>query len=351
MPAKFPSGVTISAELTSFAGNAPGAGNTSDPAKKGSSSGVVLDSWPATFWIRVSENIAFSISGVFALRYVINATFLTTATQLTQVSQAAYRLFMNTFVAVTEMEKDVANTPWAFDWGYWYAWSLVIFFQALLWSPTVPWMTPLACLLFYMKYKTDKYNLFYKQQESGGVEKLLPIVVQAMILAVACMQFFLSGWLFVKVVPLLENHGFGGAPSDADNLIESDTDADSVRARSSYSLSGHGFVPLFLSSEIVNHRAVRACLALLATSVLLILSSFYVASWLRRTMQQHLRSDTGQVEDTSDEDEDWEKEYEVHSEALSEAYLPPTMDGHPTRWSAKLLEELRIYDFLKLYET
>eukprot|EP00392_Amoebophrya_sp_AT5.2_P007955 g7974.t1 len=154
-----------------------------------------------SFWVLIGASISFDVSGAFTLRYLINATFLTAATQLTQVSQILYRRVFNAefpfcfvnlipfFTATTPLEKEVINTPWAFDWGYWYAWSAVILFQALFFSVAVPVTPVIACLCYYIKYRTDKYNLFYQVysvwQEEHGVEKLLPQVVQMMLLSVA----------------------------------------------------------------------------------------------------------------------------------------------------------------------
>ncbi|CAD7957320.1 unnamed protein product [Amoebophrya sp. A120] len=305
------------------------------------------------FWLRFGESIAFSVSGVFTLRYLINCAFLTASTQLTQVSQAFYRFFMQRFVAVTDLERDTLTAPWPFDWGYWYAWSLVILFQGLFFGVCVPAVPFLASLLFYIKYRTDKYNLFYSVYSSyqeEAVDKLLPLVLQAMLLAISWMQFFVSGWLFVKIVPGLfffsagvDQEGTTVVSSNAllgaaNRAVDQDDKASDDKGPSWYE-----------QSQVAN----AATIFLLFSSFCFVFYSYYLSGLLQNALTQHVRSDTGDIEDTSASEEEWEVEWKNNPKLqhmLQNAYLPPVMDQNTKRWSAKLLQNFRIYDFLKLYE-
>lgn len=194
------------------------------------------------------------------------------------------------------------------------------------------------------------------------------------------MQFLLSGWLYA-------NYDFD--VSDPDSSISDIEEAS----------TNHSPYPPDIQ-------------ILLLSSFLLFCASFYYYNLLSFTFRQHLRSSTGEVEDTSDEEEDWELDMRKYDHRLKKAYLPPIMDsgggtvvggnggngggnygagnvggkmmksvgatspgerrdGSVRRspggagaegedkegsnvgnhaWSARLLEDLRIYDFLKLYE-
>eukprot|EP00392_Amoebophrya_sp_AT5.2_P007956 g7975.t1 len=194
------------------------------------------------------------------------------------------------------------------------------------------------------------------------------------------MQFLLSGWLYA-------NYDFDAS------------EPDSSRSDMEEASTSHAAYPPDIQ-------------ILLLSSFLLFCASFYYYNLLSFTFRQHLKSSTGEVEDTSDEEEDWELEMRKYDHRLKKAYLPPIMDsaGHVGgnggnaagggnyapgnvagkmmksvlatspgerrdgsarrspggagaegedkegsnvanhAWSARLLEDLRIYDFLKLYE-
>ena len=64
------------------------------------------------------------------------------------------------YVSPKDIDVNITK-PWPMEWGYWYAWTVVVLFQALVFGLNVPLVCPLAALFFYMKYHLDKYNLFY----------------------------------------------------------------------------------------------------------------------------------------------------------------------------------------------
>ena len=46
------------------------------------------------------------------------------------------------FVSDNEYARHVRR-PWPFEWGYWYAWTSVVLFQALVFGLNVPLVCPL----------------------------------------------------------------------------------------------------------------------------------------------------------------------------------------------------------------
>lgn len=131
-------------------------------------------------------------SGSFALRYLFNGCFLSSAAQLLQVTQILYVGVLQTFGKRAK--------PWRFDFGYHYAFSLSIFFLMLAFGVVVPMVMPLAYVFFAAKYWTDKYNFMYGiwrvEHETGGV--VATIAACYMVGAVAFLQFVMSGYFIVS---------------------------------------------------------------------------------------------------------------------------------------------------------
>jgi len=102
--------------------------------------------------------LIFSSPGVFALKYLMNAAFLSTANQLVQGPQCVSRWLCLTFFAVTKRDRITMAKPWQFYWGYWYAWSLSVFALGINMSVACPGTLPVSALFFCFKYAVDKYN-------------------------------------------------------------------------------------------------------------------------------------------------------------------------------------------------
>jgi hypothetical protein len=105
------------------------------------------------------RKLIFASPGVFALKYLMSATFISSINQLLQVPQITVRWFQMNFLAVTNRDKKKFQEPWPFYWGYWYAWTLSIFALGLIMSVACPSTLPIAALFFFVKYWVDKYNL------------------------------------------------------------------------------------------------------------------------------------------------------------------------------------------------
>ncbi|CEM24413.1 unnamed protein product [Vitrella brassicaformis CCMP3155] len=152
-----------------------------------------IQQWNITF-----GTLVLSSSGSFAIRYLINTCFLTTAAQLLQLPQVSYRTARKA-VAVSESEIKSTEEKWAFDFGYWYAFSLSVLTIVLCFSVAVPFLVPLGALYFAMKYLVDKYNFTYNvykvELESGGV--VAHTVLSYMIFACAFLQFSMSGFFVI----------------------------------------------------------------------------------------------------------------------------------------------------------
>lgn len=105
------------------------------------------------------QGLIFASPGVFALKYIMSATFISSANQLLQIPQYLSKWCELKFLAVTERHKKDLQQPWPFHWGYWYAWTLSIFALGINISVVCPSTLPIAGLFFLVKYHVDKYNL------------------------------------------------------------------------------------------------------------------------------------------------------------------------------------------------
>eukprot|EP00747_Dinoflagellata_sp_TGD_P164933 gnl/TRDRNA2_/TRDRNA2_185560_c0_seq1.p1 gnl/TRDRNA2_/TRDRNA2_185560_c0~~gnl/TRDRNA2_/TRDRNA2_185560_c0_seq1.p1 ORF type:complete len:819 (-),score=128.17 gnl/TRDRNA2_/TRDRNA2_185560_c0_seq1:63-2519(-) len=145
-----------------------------------------------------------SSSGSFAIRYLINGSLLSSATQLLQVPQAIHTK-MCAALAITDAERRRAlDERWRFDFGYWYAVGLSVCFICLTFSAAVPLLLPCAAFYFGMKYCIDKYNFQYAvftvDLESRGM--VASTAVNYLLSAVAFMQFCMSGLFVVQGLDL-----------------------------------------------------------------------------------------------------------------------------------------------------
>jgi hypothetical protein len=153
------------------------------------------------------QGVVFASPGVLALKYLMNATFISSTNQLLQIPQSMLRWFQLTFLAVTERDKAYYQKPWPFYWGYWYAWTLSIFALGINMSVTCPSTLPIAGLFFFMKYAVDKHNL-EKGIYAGGtdIEGGLAIRVVCYLRFVVAMWWFAMGALSCAI-SVFEPHG------------------------------------------------------------------------------------------------------------------------------------------------
>mmetsp|Transcript_19597 Transcript_19597/g.45579 ORF Transcript_19597/g.45579 Transcript_19597/m.45579 type:complete len:836 (-) Transcript_19597:102-2609(-) len=108
--------------------------------------------------------------GIFALKYLLNAAFISSAIALTNLPQTVVR-GLQRWCAVTDKEKSEADTPWPFAWGYWYAWAVSALVLTLVMGIIVPSVYPVASVLFLLRYLVDRHNLkwgVYEQGAGGG---------------------------------------------------------------------------------------------------------------------------------------------------------------------------------------
>jgi len=148
------------------------------------------------------QNGLVSCTGLFTLRLLMNATFVSAGFNLAQIPQMAYRLIAP-LVAFTDKEKEEAQEAWPFAWGYWYAWCLANFTLCVFMCTILPSVLPLATLFYYLKYKVDKYNLDNRVYEIGAVkdETILVRVVFYMRFVVG-FSWIGAGLAFTKVQDL-----------------------------------------------------------------------------------------------------------------------------------------------------
>mmetsp|Transcript_4588 Transcript_4588/g.7973 ORF Transcript_4588/g.7973 Transcript_4588/m.7973 type:complete len:1070 (+) Transcript_4588:137-3346(+) len=140
------------------------------------------------------QNIIYAMPGVFALKYLMNATFLTNTNQLLQIGQQVYQFVSINCFAVTERDIREYRKAWPFYWGYWYAWTLSIFSLGLIMSIVCPSTLPVAALFFFMKYKVDKHNLDTGVYTMGtDLEGSLAVRVVCYIRMVVGMWWFAMG--------------------------------------------------------------------------------------------------------------------------------------------------------------
>jgi len=138
--------------------------------------------------------------GLFSLRYIINSTFLSISISELDLSQRIGHSFARR-CAITHRGKMDAEEPWAFAWGYWYAYLLSLFVLGLTMSAAVPLVLPALALLCAMKYRVDKQHLTSGTYSLGSAEEctFVPRVLFHMRFAVA-MLWVLMGMAFAYYV-------------------------------------------------------------------------------------------------------------------------------------------------------
>lgn len=142
------------------------------------------------------KGLIFASPGVFALKYIMNATFISSANQLTQIPQILNRWCQLTFLAVTNRHKKDVQEPWPFHWGYWYAWTLSVFALGINMSVACPSTLPLAALFFFVKYHVDKFNLDHGVYACGtDIEGGLAVRIVSYLRVVVSMWWFAMGAL------------------------------------------------------------------------------------------------------------------------------------------------------------
>lgn len=142
------------------------------------------------------SGLIFASPGMFALKYIMNATFISSVNQLMQLPQRASRWCQLTFLAVTDRQKIDFQKPWEFFWGYWYAWTLSVFALGITMSVACPGTLLIGALFFFTKYNVDKYNLDNGIYACGtDVEGGLAVRVVCYIRVVVAMWWFAMGSL------------------------------------------------------------------------------------------------------------------------------------------------------------
>lgn len=108
----------------------------------------------------------FEQMGPYAMKYLLNAAFLSSMTQLLDISQWIIRQ-ISMPLAKTQKERDELNIPWPFAWGYWYGYSMAIITLTAFMGIIVPSVFPMTAVFFYMKFMVDRYNLIHKVYETS----------------------------------------------------------------------------------------------------------------------------------------------------------------------------------------
>lgn len=176
-------------------------------------------------WNITLGRLVIGQSGSFALRYLLNASFLSSSVQLLQFTPQW--LYANTQLDMsgTSATHDVEEPRRPFDFGYSYAFILAIFFMMLTFGLVVPLLIPLATLFCVMKYHVDKYNFLYgvwSVKREGGTD-IAMIVVRYMLAAVAFFQFVMSGY-FIAIASSANTNNSGPVPYDVRIPVVSPTE-------------------------------------------------------------------------------------------------------------------------------
>jgi len=159
---------------------------------------------PMTQWNTSLGGTFLNSSGSFALRYMINTSFLSTAAQLLQIPQTVATKYHLAF-AVIERDEVMANRRWPFDFGFWYACCLSAFYICISFSVVVPLILPCGTIFFFLKYYLDRYNfahgVFAVDMESQGA--LARAVEKYMWSGISFFHFCMSGAFIVQECKIL----------------------------------------------------------------------------------------------------------------------------------------------------
>eukprot|EP00927_Polykrikos_kofoidii_P069614 TRINITY_DN6515_c0_g2_i1.p1 TRINITY_DN6515_c0_g2~~TRINITY_DN6515_c0_g2_i1.p1 ORF type:complete len:880 (-),score=102.41 TRINITY_DN6515_c0_g2_i1:361-2943(-) len=105
------------------------------------------------------RSLLLNSPGVFMMKYLMNAVFLSNLNQILQFPQKIYRGCRSILMDVTLRDRQRTATPWTFYWGYWYAWSLSIFAIGVSMGVPCPGSLALVSVYFFIRYAVDKHNL------------------------------------------------------------------------------------------------------------------------------------------------------------------------------------------------
>jgi len=89
-----------------------------------------------------------TMNGIFTVKYLLNSAFLSNANQLMDVPQSFGRWWCRK-TAVTERQRMEANEPGPFCFGYWYAWTLSVYFLGFCVGALVPLTVFITALFFF----------------------------------------------------------------------------------------------------------------------------------------------------------------------------------------------------------
>jgi len=101
---------------------------------------------------------ASTMDGIFAIKYLLNSTFLSNANQLMDLPQG-FASWWCRKTAVTARQRSEANQPGPFTFGYWYAWTLSVYFLGICVGSLVPSIVFVATPFFLLKCLVDKWNI------------------------------------------------------------------------------------------------------------------------------------------------------------------------------------------------
>jgi len=107
---------------------------------------------------RMQRILVSSSVGQYGLKYLMNAAFLSSTIALLDITQVLAKA-IGRRMALTPRERLELREPWPFAWGYWYAWTLSIFFMSLLMGGCIPAMHLMAAAFFCLRYLVDRNNL------------------------------------------------------------------------------------------------------------------------------------------------------------------------------------------------
>ena len=127
---------------------------------------------------------------------ILQSALVSCAYQLVRVHEVLGGWVLRS-LAVTNAEKEQAMVPWAHEYGYHLAYSMLIFVIGLGFSVISPLLLPLTAFYFCTKHCVDKYNLLYVRPQDSGLqnsgafaENLESFVVIALLAYQLLMSFF-----------------------------------------------------------------------------------------------------------------------------------------------------------------
>lgn len=124
----------------------------------------------------------------FSTIYVINATFLGSASQLLQVANL---FLLYVFKKFFKSDYGIQN----FDFGFWYAFHLSILTLVMLFSLFIPYLLLLGTLYFGLRYFVDQHNIAHGlwKLEHDSTGSIASSAVKSMLICISLTQFAMSG--------------------------------------------------------------------------------------------------------------------------------------------------------------